>query len=230
TYSSLDIDANSVARSTQLPLTSGSTRDLQSLRAVFRGDFLESLSVDRAPLFDNWLAGQRHRFGQLRHQLLERLSAVLPPDSDDRIEVLRERIEIEPFDEAAHIEVIGTLLRRGLHAEAEHQMDASVTRFQREGIDPASLKSGFAAAQGSVSKPTKTSLVNGVAAGHQTARPRGPMLLVMPFTAAAPEDVRDADAITSDIIFGIAKLRSISVIARGTAFLLRSRTPAVAAT
>jgi TolB-like protein len=55
------------------------------------------------------------------------------------------------------------------------------------------------------------------------------MLLVMPFTAATPEDVRDADAVTSDIIFGIAKLRSISVIARGTAFALRSKTPAVAA-
>src|SRR5262249_42341588 len=144
---SLDIDAISVASSAQMTLTSGSPRDLQSLRAVFRGDFLESLAVDRAPLFDNWLAGQRHRFGQLRQQLLERLSAVLPPDSDDRIEVLRERIEVEPFDEAAHIELVGTLLRRGLRAEAEHQIDASVTRFQSEGIEPTSLKSAVAVAQ-----------------------------------------------------------------------------------
>ena len=91
---SLDIDAISLARSAQMTLTSGSPGDFQSLRALFRGDFLEGLSIDRAPLFDNWLAGQRHRFGQLRQQLLERLSAVLPPDSDDRIEVLRERIEL----------------------------------------------------------------------------------------------------------------------------------------
>ena len=34
---------------------------------------------------------------------------------------------------------------------------------------------------------------------------------------------------TSDIIFGVAKLRSISVIARGTAFSLRGQTPAAAA-
>ena len=72
--SSLDIDAISLARNAETTLTSGSPRDLQSLRALFRGDFLEGLSVDRAPLFDNWLAGQRHRFGQLRQQLLERLS------------------------------------------------------------------------------------------------------------------------------------------------------------
>jgi TolB-like protein len=43
-------------------------------------------------------------------------------------------------------------------------------------------------------------------------------ILVMPFAAAAPEDAADAGSLTSDIIFGVAKLRSISVIARGTAF------------
>lgn len=42
--SSLDIDAISVARTTQKTLTGGSPKDLQSLRALFRGDFLESLS------------------------------------------------------------------------------------------------------------------------------------------------------------------------------------------
>jgi TolB-like protein len=40
----------------------------------------------------------------------------------------------------------------------------------------------------------------------------------MPFAAATPEDVADADSVTSDIIFGVAKLKSIGVIARGTAF------------
>src|SRR6476469_8624570 len=42
---SLDIDAVSVARSTQKALTSGSPRDLRSLLGLFRGDFLEGLSV-----------------------------------------------------------------------------------------------------------------------------------------------------------------------------------------
>jgi DNA-binding SARP family transcriptional activator len=154
--SSLDIDAISLARNAQTTLTSGSLRDLQSLRALFRGDFLEGLSVDRAPLFDNWLSGQRHRFGQWRQLLLERLGAVLPPESDDRLEVLRECIEVAPFDEVAHIELVRTLLLRALYAEAEHQIAASVTLFQSEGIDPTSLKAAFAAAQRSVSKPART--------------------------------------------------------------------------
>jgi DNA-binding SARP family transcriptional activator len=229
----LDIDAIALARRAQMALTSGSPGDLQSLRALFRGEFLESLSVDRAPLFDSWLAGQRHRFGRLQQQLLERLSAVLPSESDDRIEVLRELMDTAPLDEAAHIELIRALLRRALYAEAERQIDASVTRFQSEGIDPTSFKSALAAAQRSVSKPARTSAINiaqlDSPSAREAARRRGPTMLVMPFTAATPEDVRDADAVTSDIIFGVAKLRSISVIARGTAFSLRSQPPAVAA-
>ncbi len=58
-----------------------------------------------------------------------------------------------------------------------------------------------------------------------TAPTRGPTLLVIPFATAAPEDAADADSLTSDIIFGMAKLRSVSVIARGTAFALRSQAP-----
>jgi DNA-binding SARP family transcriptional activator/TolB-like protein/Flp pilus assembly protein TadD len=232
--SSLDIDAISVARTTQKTLTGGSPRDLQWLRALFRGDFLEGLSVERAPSFENWLAGQRHRFRQLHQQVLERLGAVLPLESDDRIEVLRQCIEVAPFDEVVHIELVRTLLRRGLYAEAERQIDASLARFQSERVDLALLKSGFAAARRCVSKRTGTSLVEvarlETPSAQQTVHTRGPTLLVMPFTGATPESVSDADSVTSDIIFGFAKLRSIGVIARGTAFSLRSRSPAAAAT
>jgi DNA-binding SARP family transcriptional activator len=226
---SLDIDAISAARGIQKALTSGSLRDLRSLLALFRGDFLEGLSVDRAPSFENWLAGQRHRFGQLHQQLLERLSTVSPPD--DRIEVLRELIEIAPFDEAAHIELISALLRLGFYAEADKQIVASVKRFQDEGIDPTSLRSAFAAAQRSASKPASANAVDVVhfdVLPGQQARTRRPTILVMPLTAT-PADLGDANSITSDIIFGIAKLRSISVIAQGTAFSLRNRSPAAAA-
>jgi DNA-binding SARP family transcriptional activator/TolB-like protein/Tfp pilus assembly protein PilF len=230
---SLDIDAISLARSAQSALTSGSPGDLRSLRALFRGDFLEGLSVDRVPLFDNWLSGQRHRFRQLRQQLLERLSSVLPPESDDHIDVLRECIEIAPFYEPAHIELVRTLLRRALYVEAEHQIEASVTRFQTEGVDPTSLKSAFETAQRSLSKPAAMSLPRVVhcdaPSGQQTTCTRRPTILVMPLTAVTPDSVADADSVTSDIIFGFAKLRGISVIARGTAFSLRSQTPAVAA-
>ena len=229
---SLHVDALVVARGAQKTLNSPSPSDLRSLLALFRGDFLEGLSIERAPSFENWLASQRHRFGQLRQQLLERLSSILPPESDDRIALLRECIEVAPFDEAVHIELVRTLLRRGLYAEAENQIDASVRRFQTGGIDPASLKAALAAAQRSASRPASVSSV-GVArfeppTDRQAVATHGPTLLLMPFTTAQ-ENVADADSVTSDIIFGFAKLRSIRVIARGTAFSLRSQTPAMAA-
>jgi DNA-binding SARP family transcriptional activator/TolB-like protein len=229
---SLHVDALVVARGAQKTLNSPSPSDLRSLLALFRGDFLEGLSIERAPSFENWLASQRHRFGQLRQQLLERLSSILPPGSDDRIALLRECIEVAPFDEAVHIELVRTLLRRELYAEAENQIDASVRRFQTGGIDPASLKAALAAAQRSASRPASVSSV-GVArfeppTDRQAVATHGPTLLLMPFTTAQ-ENVADADSVTSDIIFGFAKLRSIRVIARGTAFSLRSQTPAMAA-
>lgn len=227
----LQIDAVSVARSTQQTLARGSPRDLRALLALFRGYFLEGFSVDRAPLFENWLASQRHRFRQLHQQLLERLSAVLPPESGDRIEILRQCIEVAPFDETAHIALVRALLRSKLYAEANHQIVASVKLFESEGIDPTSLRSGFATARNQDSEPTIVTGIDGAhldIPGNQQVSHR-PTLLVTPFTAAVPESVSDADSITSDIIFGFAKLRSIGVIARGTAFSLRSRSPAAAA-
>jgi DNA-binding SARP family transcriptional activator len=228
---SLDVDALSVARRAEKTLVGSLPSEIRSLLDLFRGDFLEGLSVDGAPSFENWLAGQRHRFGQLRQQLLERLSAVSP--QDDRIAVLRELIEIAPFDEAGHIALVRTLLDCALYPEARQQIDASVKRFQSEGIDPTSLKSAFAKAQLQHSKPAKATSVessNFDAPSHpQVVRTRRPTLLVMPFAAATPQEAADADGVTSDIIFGIAKLRSVSTIARSTAASLKDQSPAVAA-
>ena len=226
----LDVDALRVARQIETALGSGSSSDLRSLLALFRGDFLEGLSVERAPSFENWLAGQRHRFGQLRQQLLERLGAVLPPE--DRIEVLRELIDVAPLDETAHVALVRALTNSALHAEARLQIDASVRRFQSEGIDPTSLRSAFATAQQQRAKPAKAVRQGSGpdATSHQQAvRTSRPILLVMPFAAATPGEVADAASVTSDIIFGIAKLRSVSTIARSTACSLSGEAPAAAA-
>ncbi|QQN62177.1 transcriptional regulator [Bradyrhizobium diazoefficiens] len=228
---SLDVDALLVARHTQTTLKNGSPDDLRSLLDLFRGDFLEGLSVERAPSFENWLAGQRHRFGQLRQQLLERLSAVLPPE--DRLEVLRELIEVAPFDEMAHIELVRSLMNSADYAEARQQIDASVKRFQSDGIDPSSLRSAFAEIQQEHAKPTKATRPQSwnvdAPSPQQVVGTRRPTLLVMPFSAATPEEATDADSVTSDVIFGIAKLRSVNIIARSTAAALSSQSSAAAA-
>lgn len=228
---SLDIDAIAVARQAQAALENGSSGDLRSLLAHFRGDFLEGLAVDRAPSFENWLAGQRHRFHQLRQQLLERLGALLPPE--ERIDVLRELIEVAPFDEGAHIALVGALTDSAFHAEAKIQVDASIRRFQGEGIDPASLRSALATAQQHCTRSAGSVCSQSAgldASGHRDeTHTRRPTLLVMPLIAATPEEAADADNVTGDVIFGIAKLRSVSIIARSTAFSLSGQSPVAAA-
>ncbi|WP_247430655.1 BTAD domain-containing putative transcriptional regulator [Bradyrhizobium sp. 139] len=229
---SLDVDAQSVTLRMRKTLADASPGELRSVLALFRGDFLEGLSLVGAPPIENWLAGQRHRFGQMRQQLLERLSSVLPPESDDRIEFLRECIEVAPFDEAAHLELVRALLRRGLYAEAQRQINLSVTSLRTEGIDPETLEAAFAAARRLTSKPDVVSLIVtahfDAPSSSSPAGSRRSTVLLLPFTAA-PESVADADSISSDIIFGFAKLRSFSVIARGTAFSLRTLHPGAAA-
>ncbi|QOZ54055.1 tetratricopeptide repeat protein [Bradyrhizobium sp. CCBAU 53338] len=227
----LDVDALRVAREAPAALSGGATSDLRSLLALFRGDFLEGLSVERAPSFENWLAGQRHRFDQLRQQLLERLSVLLPPE--DRIDVLRELIEVAPFDETAHVALVRALTGNAFHAEARQHIDASVKRFQSEGIDPSSLRAAFATAQQQRGKPAKTirlqSLGVDVPGQQQAVGTRRPTLLVIPLDGTTPEEIADAGRVTSDVIFGIAKLRSVSTIAWSTASALSGQAPAVAA-
>jgi DNA-binding SARP family transcriptional activator len=228
---SLDVDALLVARHTQTTLKNGSPGDVRLLLDLFRGDFLEGLSVERAPSFENWLAGQRHRFGQLRQQLLERLSVVSP--SEDRLGVLRELIEVAPFDEMAHVALVRNLMNSADYAEARQQIDASVKRFQSEGIDPSSLRSAFADIHQGHTKPAKATRLQSSNVDSpsplQVVRTLRPTLLVMPFVAVTPEEITDADSVTSDVIFGIAKLRSVNIIARSTTAALSGQSPAAAA-
>jgi hypothetical protein len=51
-------------------------------------------------------------------------------------EVLRELIEIAPFDETGHIALVRTPLDCAFYSEAQQQIEASVRRFQSEGINP----------------------------------------------------------------------------------------------
>lgn len=233
---SLHVDVLVLARDADR-LLSASIPDLQAARATFRGAFLDGLTLKRAPLFENWLLGQRHRCVQLQGRLLERLSDLLADEGAERISVIRERIELAPFEEGNHLALVRALLNAALRSEAEQHIETALKLFAAEGIDPSGLRSAFTALRTAAVKarqrvPAEV-LAQPGAAPHplDERRTRGPTLLVLPFTAASPDHIADADSVTSDIIFGLAKLRSISVIARGTAFSLRDRllTPSAAA-
>ena len=233
-----NVDAIAFSRSIEQAVTDGSVVDLKRLTTSIQGELLEGLAVDRSPMFDNWLQGERHRFMSWHCQALARLASLLPTDHDDILPILRKRIELVPLDEQAHVDLVRALTARGHLVEAEHHVAATVGLYEREGLSPTVLReTWFASRRVRVTAPAerqhlKASLALGEdrAAGAQAPRDpaqlswaRRASIAVMPFTASTPAANSLADGLTDDIIIGLAKLRSLSVIARGTAFTLRDR-------
>src|SRR5436190_6510567 len=56
--SGCSVDALEVARAAELGIEKAPFEKQQALLALFGGDFLEGLEMDRAPLFDGWLTAQ----------------------------------------------------------------------------------------------------------------------------------------------------------------------------
>jgi TolB-like protein len=236
-----DVDAIAFSQSIEKAIAEGSVVDLKRLMTTIHGEFLEGLAVGRSPMFDNWLHGQRHRFMSWHCQALARLASLLPRDHDDVLEILRKRIDLVPLDEQAHIDLVQALTARGHIVEADHHIATTVGLYEREGVNPTALREAWFASRRVrvTASPEQQHIKANVALGEErclrtdrSGRPFDPPQLssarrasiaVMPFEALTPAGNRLADGLTNDIIIGLAKLRSLFVIARGTAFTLRDR-------
>ena len=74
------VDAIEIARATAEGIEKLGPERQRALSALFGGDFLEGLEVDRSPLFDGWLTAQRRRFRGCHAALLEHLVKSVPAD------------------------------------------------------------------------------------------------------------------------------------------------------
>jgi DNA-binding SARP family transcriptional activator/tetratricopeptide (TPR) repeat protein len=215
----LDIDAIRFSGAIEGALAGSSVDELQALVAMIEGELLEGLTVDRSPQFDNWLAGQRHRFAQWHAKALARIAELLPGDCEEVLDVLRRRVALMPHDGQAHVALVKALARQSRRPEAERQLTSALKMFAREGLDPAPLKSAFATSPAVAARVAAV----GVSQPQEAPQPRRASILVMPFAVSVPPDAELADGLTHDVIVGLAKLRSLMVIARATAFELRNR-------
>jgi len=236
--SDLEVDAIAFSRSIEKAIAEGSIADLKRLASMIHGEFLEGLAVDRSPMFDNWLRGQRHRFTSWHSRALARLASLLTND-DEVLAILRKRIDLVPLDEQAHIELMRALAARGHIAEAEHHFATTVRLYEREGLDPKALHEAWFAARRARVYVTpdlrRTETRTGRAEEHcihgdssdqsfgtaQSFSTRRASIVVMPFDASRPTEQGLADGLSYDITVGLAKLRSLLVIAQGTTFALR---------
>ena len=230
------VDAIEVAKALQHGMQALDLSELRALAALFEGDFLEGLEIDRSPLFDGWLAAQRRRFRGYRATLLERLVADIPDEEAfDHLETWR---ELAPFDPRVHERILTALARCGRIREGEEHLAAAARLFEAEDIDFTPVREAWRSAR--IQAETGSRPAAPVSAGAPPERPESPerpdepvadrprraSVAVMPFadrSGAIEPRGGPADALVHDVITRLAKLRSLFVIAQGTVFALRER-------
>jgi DNA-binding SARP family transcriptional activator len=225
------VDAIEVARAAREGLETMAPERLRTLAALFAGDFLDGLEIDRSPAFQGWLTAQRRRFRACHAALLERLVRSVP--DDEALGYLEAWLALAPFDRRVHERLLHALAREGRIREGEEHLAAATRLFEAEGLDCAPLRDAWRSARAkgdSSSSPragvaVQTEASTGPGAGALVA-PRRASVAVMPFvdqSAAGTVPGGPADGLAHDVITRLAKLRSLFIIAQGTVFALRER-------
>ena len=224
------VDAIEIARATEEGIEKLGPERQRALSALFGGDFLEGLEVDRSPLFDGWLTAQRRRFRGCHAALLEHLVKSVP--DDEAFGYVERWLRLAPFDRHVHEILLTALARRGAIREGEEHVAATARLFEAEGLDCAPIHDAWRsaraqeAADARVVAPSSTAVASGGREDVVTAPPRRASIAVMPFvdwSTATGARGGAADALAHDVITRLAKLRSMFVIAQGTVFALHER-------
>jgi DNA-binding SARP family transcriptional activator len=205
---------------------------LRALAALFAGDFLEGLELDRSPEFNGWLTAQRCRARAWRAALLEHLVARTPPEADELFVHLDELLQLAPFDRRAHVMLLDAFAARGRLNDGDEHLAATVRLFEAEGLDAAPLRAHWklARGRGAGHAPDSSVLVLSAsppplaAAEGVIEAPRRASIAVMPFADCTGDaHSRLADGLAHDVITRLAKLRQLFVIAHGTMSALGAR-------
>ena len=237
------VDVLEVGRAVQHGLDRLAPEALRTLAALFAGDFLEGLEIDRSPEFSGWLTAQRCRLRSWRAAVLEHLVARAPADADEVFGHLDELLQLAPFDRRAHTMLLDALAARGRLHEGDAHLAAAARLFEAEGLDTTPLRAhwkrarsggtGDAAQAGLPAAWLVPSPVGAMAEGataegdeelETVAAPRRASIAVMPFADRGDEaNGRLADGLAHDVVTRLAKLRHLFVIAHGTTSVLGAR-------
>ncbi len=228
------VDAIEIDRAAREGFAALPAERLRALAALFAGDLLEGLEIDRQPAFGGWLVAGRRRFRDCHAAVLEQLAARLP--DDEASGALDQWLRLAPFDLRAHDAALAALARRGRIREGEEHLAAAARLFEAEGVDAAPLRDLWRAARAradrsasrirSAAAPAVPSPFGAAAEDAPAGPTRRASVAVMPFadlTAGPRLPGGPADGLVHDVIARLAKLRSLFVIAQGTVFALRER-------
>jgi pimeloyl-ACP methyl ester carboxylesterase/DNA-binding SARP family transcriptional activator len=115
------VDLNHVRDLCAGDMTTMDADALRRLAACFRGPFIAGLELPAQPAFESWRLGQQEQARRLHLCVLDALAAKLDEATDERVDALRKRVELDPGDEAAHARLIAELAHAGAGAAAEQQ-------------------------------------------------------------------------------------------------------------
>jgi DNA-binding SARP family transcriptional activator/TolB-like protein len=224
------VDAVEISQATQSGIGSLSPARLRELCALFNGELLDGLEVDRNPGFNSWLTAQRRRFRSCHTALLEQLAK--SASGDEVFLYLEQLAELAPFDQRVHEMLLNAFARRGRIREGEEHLAATARLFEAEGLDCTPIASLWRAAKAHREVAPHAAVTAAAAPldpgpASLSLTPRRASIAVMPF--AAPDIAGalghggPAGGLAYDVITRLAKLRSLFVIAQGTMFALSER-------
>ena len=228
------VDAIAVRDALQSGIETLDTPQLRALAARFAGEFLESVEIERQPLFSSWLVAQRRRFRACQTAVLERLVRLAPEDSDAVFDDLDQWLQLAPLDAPAHAAMLNALARHGRIREGEQHLETAIRLFDTEGLDSALLKNAWRDARRPHPGTDRDASRSRVIVADPlptldlapTAASRRASIAVMPFVdRTGVSDARGglAEGLAHDIITRLAKLRVMFVIAHGSVFALGER-------
>jgi TolB-like protein/DNA-binding SARP family transcriptional activator len=228
--STLRVDALELAALAETELSGGSLDRLNQMAAKFGGEFLERFEADRIPLFETWLIGERQKFLAMHLAILSRIAALIP-NTEETIPLLRKRLALTPYDEAAHRNLIAALTACGRFAEAKVHLEATARLFKSQGLGSAVLDKSLREVRRLVEQTRLESEVSSVTeirpSGFGGEAPEAPRLslVVLPFMNLSGDPGQDyfADGVTESLTTDLSRIRGAIVIARNTAFTYKGK-------
>ncbi len=227
------VDAFAIGQAVTAGLGALSEERLRRLSALFAGEFLAGLEIQRSPVFDTWLAAQRRRFRGCRVAVLEHLARIAPGEAS--FPALEDWLRHAPFDVRAHAALLHALAERGRMQDGEEHLRATAGLFETEGLDPGPLRALWraemaqarsGATRARAEAPAPPAAAESERAVDRATSPNRASVAVMPFAGPSSEidfPGRIGDGLVRDVITRLAKLRTLSVIAEGSAFALSAR-------
>ena len=120
-----------------------SDEELLSLCNVCRGSLLEGLDLPSQPAFETWRLGQREKARRIHIHVMDERIARSDKRSPEHARLLRRRIEIDPDNQAAHLQLIAHLASTSpTNAKTQAELSGRMLA-DLGGLDEAKLKTAL---------------------------------------------------------------------------------------